>query len=536
MADTPYNFLLIMTDQQRADHLRCYGNTVLATPNLDRIAAGGVRFERFYVANPVCMPNRATLMTGRLPSNHGVRHNGLPLHPRSNTFVHLLRNAGYRTALVGKSHLQNMGTAPGALLKTPSAWPVRQPLAPGWHESLLPEASAPTDYELIPRWRDQGHVDIPRPYYGFDDVFLTIGHGDKVWGHYQQWLAARHPQFTSLRGPHNALPAGCALHIPQAWRTRVPEELYPTAYITEQAVHYLEQHAAAKSQAPFFLFCSFPDPHHPFVPPGHYFDLYKPNDIPLPSAWGNAHEHTPPHMQALMKELGTPEAVRHSPAAFAVTAEETREAIALTYGMISMIDDGVGRILDTLERLGLTENTVVLFTSDNADLMGDQQIMLKGPYHFQGLIRVPMLINVPGLTTGTVTRTLGCTVDLAQTVLHLAGLEPYNGIQGHSLAPLLTDPTATIHEQVFIEDDGQRALKGTDLPIRLRTLMTPEWRLTYYDGFAFGELYNLVDDPLEHRNLWNVPEAQGRRAVLSEQLLRTMIDQQDRSPLPEYLA
>jgi arylsulfatase A-like enzyme len=204
--------------------------------------------------------------------------------------------------------------------------------------------------------------------------------------------------------------------------------------------------------------------------------------------------------------------------------------------MITMIDDGVGRILDTLERLGLPANTVVLFTSDHADLMGDQQIMLKGPYHFQGLIRVPMLINVPGLTTGTVTHALGCTVDLAQTMLHLAGLEPYHGIQGQSLVPLLTDPTATVREHVLIEDDGQHALKGTNRTIRLRTLVTPEWRLTYYDGFPFGELYNLLDDPLEHRNLWNVPEAQATRAALSEQLLRTIIDQQDRSPLPEYRA
>ena len=108
----PYNFLFIMTDQHRADHLSCYGHPVLTTPHLDRIATGGLRFERFYVANPVCMPNRATLMTGRLPSNHGVRHNGIPLHPRSNTFVHLLRQAGYHTAMVGKSHLQNMGVGP----------------------------------------------------------------------------------------------------------------------------------------------------------------------------------------------------------------------------------------------------------------------------------------------------------------------------------------------------------------------------------------------------------------------------------------
>src|SRR4030095_11929726 len=121
----PYNFLLIITDQQRADHLSCYGNTVLTTPHIDRIAAAGMRYERFYVANPVCMPNRATLVTGRMPSNHGVRHNGIPLWPRSNTFVHLLRNAGYRTALVGKSHLQNMGVRPAVLRQASPAWPVQ---------------------------------------------------------------------------------------------------------------------------------------------------------------------------------------------------------------------------------------------------------------------------------------------------------------------------------------------------------------------------------------------------------------------------
>src|SRR5262249_37450551 len=193
---------------------------------------------------------------------------------------------------------------------------------------------------------------------------------------------------------------------------------------------------------------------------------------PIPPAWGNAHQHTPPHMQALMKELGTPEAVRPTPVAFAVTAEETREAIGLTYGMITMIDDDGRRFLATLERRGLNEQPVVLFTSDHADLMGDQQIMLKGPYHFQGLIRVPMLINVPGLTSGTVTRTLGCTVDLAQTVLHLAGLEPYHGIQGQSLVPVLTDPAAVVREHVLIEDDGKHTIKGNNRAIRLRTLVT----------------------------------------------------------------
>jgi arylsulfatase A-like enzyme len=184
----------------------------------------------------------------------------------------------------------------------------------------------------------------------------------------------------------------------------------------------------------------------------------------------------------------------------------------------------------------LADNTVVMFTSDHGDLMGDHQLMLKGPYHFQGLVRVPMLLKVPGKPPGRVTTSLACTVDLAQTILHLAEREPYHGIQGHSLVPLLEEPTVTIRDQVLIEDDGQRPLKGTNRPIRLRTLLTPEWRLTYYDGFEFGELYNVTNDPLEHRNLWHEPEAQSMKVALSEHLLRTIIDQQDRSPLPEYLA
>jgi arylsulfatase A-like enzyme len=532
----PYNILFIMTDQHRADHLSCYGNTVLTTPHVDRIAADGLRFERFYVANPVCMPNRATLMTGRVPSTHGVRHNGIALNPRSNTFAHLLRQAGYRTAMVGKSHLQNMGIRPAVLTKAAPAWPVHDALDARFAEPVIRDDSRRTDIELLARWRDEGEVDIPRPYYGFDDVMLTIGHGDFVRGHYQTWLAAHHAAPETLHGPKHALPAGRPLHISQAWRTRVPEELYPTTYITEQTIQYLERYAAGGTQAPFFLFCSFPDPHHPFVPPGRYFDRYKPDDMLLPPAWGNTHDRTPPHMQFLMKALGTPEAVRETPAAFAVTAEETREALALTYGMISMIDDGVGRILGTLERLGLADTTAIFFTSDHGDLMGDQQLMLKGPYHFTGLIRVPMLIKVPGMTNGAVTRALASTLDVAQTILQLAAVEPYHGIQGQSLVPLLIQPDTTVRDHVLIEDDGQRLLQGTNRVIRLRTLVTPEWRLTYYDGFAFGELYDLHNDPLEHHNLWNEPEAQAVQGALSERLLRSLIDHQDRSPLPDYLA
>lgn len=109
------NFLVFVTDQQRADHLGCYGNNIVRTPHIDGLAAAGTRFERAYVANPVCMPNRGSMMTGRMPTNHGTRGNGIPLPLESVTFADVLAEFGYRTALIGKSHLQNMEDKPPAL-------------------------------------------------------------------------------------------------------------------------------------------------------------------------------------------------------------------------------------------------------------------------------------------------------------------------------------------------------------------------------------------------------------------------------------
>ena len=110
--DRQPNFILIITDQHRADHIGCYGNQVVRTPNIDGLAAAGTRFDRFYVATPICMPNRATLMTGRMPSLHGARQNGIPLSLTATTFVDIMRAAGYDTALIGKCHLQSISANP----------------------------------------------------------------------------------------------------------------------------------------------------------------------------------------------------------------------------------------------------------------------------------------------------------------------------------------------------------------------------------------------------------------------------------------
>src|SRR5579871_990248 len=186
------NFLLFIADQLRADHLGCYGNRMVKTPHIDEIAASGWVSDAFHVASPICMPNRATLMTGRMPSVHGVRHNGIPLALDATTFVELLRRAGYRTGLIGKSHLQNMtGNAP--------AWP------PNPADRLALEARMPDgrryDQEWGPSWAADPTYDLALPFYGFAAVDLTINHGDDLQGHYRRWLRANHPDAEKLLGP-----------------------------------------------------------------------------------------------------------------------------------------------------------------------------------------------------------------------------------------------------------------------------------------------------------------------------------------------
>ena len=180
------NFLLVITDQHRADYLGCYGHPVLRTPHIDAIAARGTRFERFYVATPVCMPNRATLMTGRMPSVHGVRSNGTPLSLRANTFVDALRAGGYSTALIGKSHLQNF-TGYGPIFERSQPRAGDSVLAAEFAEAVKPFPSdGPYDQELPGRWSPGRDFAMQLPFYGFEHVDLCTDHGNRVGSHAEQ--------------------------------------------------------------------------------------------------------------------------------------------------------------------------------------------------------------------------------------------------------------------------------------------------------------------------------------------------------------
>jgi arylsulfatase A-like enzyme len=219
-----------------------------------------------------------------------------------------------------------------------------------------------------------------------------------------------------------------------------------------------------------------------------------------------------------------------------VSEAEARGAIALTYGMITMIDDMVGRIVDKLRQTGFFENTVVIFTSDHGDFMGNHGLILKAPLHYQSLIRVPFIWSDPmQQTLPARTRVMASTVDIAKTILERAGLSGYSGIQGNDLVEKLSRDVDE-NDGVLIEEDSQRVLFGFIAPPRLRTIVTARWRLSIYLGVAWGELYDLDCDPDELCNLWEDPACTEIRARLTEQLLRLMMSACDRSPLPLRLA
>ncbi len=520
------NFILFMTDQQRWNHLSCNGNPVLKTPHIDSMAARGMSFDRFTVASAVCMPNRSTLMTGRMPSLHGVRFNGVPLDLGAVTLVDLLRAAGYRTGLVGKSHLQNF-TGRGTDLPPSSEVGTPPP-------SALAEARRGTisgseyEAELMPAEERAGYLNLQTPFYGFDHVDLCTLHGDKVLGHYDLWLKEQRRDADDLRGPANAY-AEPDYSAPQLWHSRMPSELYPSSYIAEKSMEFLRQ--GVKEGEPFFLKCSFPDPHHPFSAPGDYFKKFDPDDVDLPdSFFAPSDVPTVSFVKEQSKADGFDKATVWP---FAVTERELREITAVTYGMISLIDDCIGRVLACLDELGLRDNTVLLFTSDHGDFMGDHGIVLKGPLHYQGLVKVPFIWSDPADGhEGARTDALAGTLDIARTILARAGLAPFNGMGGHDLGPLMRGEVDRLHTGIVIEQDAQRPNFHFDGPIRARSYVTDRWRLSRYLGSEFAELYDLENDPQERENLWFDPAYAPVREELLSQMVMTMMENQENSPLP----
>ncbi|HTL53253.1 MAG TPA: sulfatase-like hydrolase/transferase, partial [Planctomycetota bacterium] len=417
-----------------------------------------------------------------------------------------------RTHCVGKVHLTPYGLPNGA------------------DPATLHPADHPEAHDM---W-NSGKLDrVPANYYGLETCEISLGHSYSVGGDYRNWVRQTDPaamKYFTKEGRALRNPTGADQCHPWA----MPEELHHSTWCANRTIAFLEEQVRAEQTAkgshkPFFTFCSFPDPHHAYAPCAPWADLYKPADVQLPRARrAGEFNDMPPHYKTTF-ETGMLLGGRMR--ATKMPDEHLREIIALTYGMIGLIDKSVGRVLDALTRLKLDENTVVLYLSDHGDLMGDHWMHNKGPFLYRGLTRVPFLVSTPQTRTARKPlRVSGLTshLDFAPTILDLAGVPIPEGptppkvespLQapawpGRSLAPVLAGKTPGVRnpDRILLEYDEDY------LGSRLRALLTPEFRVVLYAGEKHGELFDLKKDPDELHNLWADPAAKALKSEALAQL------------------
>lgn len=523
MTERP-SYILFITDQQRYDHLGCNGHPVLQTPNIDSMAHEGVSHDRFYVASPVCMPNRASLMTCRMPSSHGTRSLGVPLAHKNVTFVELMAAAGYDTCLIGKSHLQNVSDFDVQIEQ------------PDYREGYV---EPPEDLEIAvrsdldnesyqyerQRYWDRPEPKVPLPFYGFKEYISILRHGFNTGGDHLEWLKKNAPDTISLRGRDQQFDHDYI--VPQAIRTKVPEEHYSTTYIANRAVEWIQSRDG--NSAPFLLVVSFPDPHHPFTPPGRYWNMYKPEDMPVPMAY-RAQDWEPPDYVKIAERdrANNPDLGQMDGYTLAVSEREALEARALTCGMISMIDDAVGRVRSAARAAGVAERAVQIFTSDHGDHLGEHRLLFKGAEQYDSLTHVPFIWADPKGDAGTRTAALAQTLDIGTTILEHAKVEKALGMQG----VVLPVAGGAGRESAYIQYETQRTQEAFGSRPRVHSIVHENWRLSMYLGKCPNELFDLESDPGEMTNLWDCERHQIVKAALIERLAELEIEVADRVPLP----
>ncbi|WP_344248636.1 sulfatase-like hydrolase/transferase [Isoptericola hypogeus] len=448
---TPTNVLFLMTDQHRVDTLGAYGSPHGTTPVLDDLARTGTRFDRWYTPTAICTPARASLLTGQAPFRHRVlanheRNVGYleDLDDGTFTFVEALRSAGYNTGLVGKWHA---GTE-----KNAAAFGFDGPDLPGWHN--------PVEHpDYLKYLADHG---LP-PYEISDRVRGTLPNG----------------------GPGNLLAA----------RLHQPVEATFEHYLATRTIELLERYADdfRTGARPFFLELSFFGPHLPYIVPDEYFDLVDPADVELPRSIAETFAGKPP-VQANYSAHWTFDTM---------PIETTRKLIAVYQGYVALIDREIGRVMEAMERLGLTDSTAVFFSSDHGEFTGSHRLHDKGPAMYEDIYRTAGLLRVPGGPAGQVRTEFVGLLDCTATILDLAGLDPDPAADSRSLLPLARgeapDGRSGWAEDIVCEFHGHH------FPYPQRMLRTDRHKLVVNPD-STNELYDLVTDPDELSNVYQHPE------------------------------
>jgi len=463
------NILWYCTDQQRYDTIHSLGNPHIHTPNLDKLVENGVAFTRAYTQSPICTPSRATFLTGKYPASHHVHRNGADYFPNNEILVtKILAESGYDCGLVGKLHLAR---AQGRVEKRPDdGYRVFH-----WSHHPMPDWEEGHDYA---DWlRDEKKIDP-----------------EELW--------------SPLRGK-----SCCA---------GVPEEYHQTTWCTEMTIRFISE----KRNGPWLMSINPFDPHPPFDPPAEYMERYDPDELPYPLFREEDIERQKkfeaidqqtrvavnPHFLHDDKRNSTD---RNTDTASVPPASyDPRKVKAGYYAMIELIDHQFGRIVDALKETNQFENTIIIFTSDHGELLGDHGLIYKGGRFFEGLVHVPLIISLPQKFQQNIrSQALVELVDLPPTLLEIADIPVPEFMQGKSLLPILAGQTEPDYHKEHVICEYNDALQMPDAT-HGTMYFDGRYKSIVYHGHNIGEIYDLESDPGEFNNLWDKPDCKDLKLSL----------------------
>ena len=500
MPGKPLNILLITSDQQHFNTLGAI-NDKIKTPALDRLCAGGTRFDRAYCPNPTCTPTRASIITGMYPSQHGAWSLGTKLPENVPTVGEVFSSAGYYTALIGKAHFQPLATAQG-------------------NESI----------ECQPLLRD---LDFWRkfhgPWYGFDHIELSRNHTceSHVGQHYAIWMEENGlKNWADYFDPYP--PDAEAMDKRRQNRSwDIPEEFHYTKWTGDRTIAQIEE--SADNDKPFFIWSSFHDPHPPYECPEPWASMYDPAEMEPGQLTPGEHDKNPAHFG--MTQEQDPDFKGkyfedqniHGGRSHLRETEELKKDMACYYGMVSFMDQQIGRILDSLEEKGLAENTLVVFSTDHGHFIGEHGLIAKAIHHYEDLLRVPFIVRWPGkVPAGVASDAIQNLVDLAPSFLAAAGLDVPGIMTGldqtDSWAGSAEGRTWSITEN-----------HHTRTNFHMKTYVNARYKITVYRKGTDGELFDLQEDPGEVNNLWHASESAELKAQLMEEFLKATFETE---PMP----
>ncbi|SFK98954.1 protein of unknown function [Paenibacillus sp. 1_12] len=492
------NILLITSDQQHWNTIGAF-NPEISTPNLDRLVREGTTFSKAYCPNPTCTPTRASIVTGMYPSQHGAWTLGTKLLEDRHTVGEDFKQAGYRTGLIGKAHFQP--------LKSTEAYP---------------------SVESYPILQDLEHwKSFNGPFYGFDHVELARNHTNEahVGQHYAIWMEQKgcsnwRDYFLSPTGTMDP----SVLH-----KWPIPEQFHYNTWIAERTNQLLEDYS--RDGDSFFLWASFFDPHPDYLVPEPWDTMYDPEQLTIPTVTPGEHDRNPPHFGLTqepnpdfshLQETGYGIHGYHSHNR--LSESERKKLVATYYGMISCMDKYIGRILDKLDELGLTDNTIVVFTTDHGHFFGQHGLQYKGGFHYEDLIKIPFIVRYPDhVPTGVVSPAIQSLVDLAPTFLSMARITIPHSMTGVDQSEVWCGKTEQARDHAICE------FRHEPTTIHQKTYVDQRYKITVYYNQTYGEIFDLQEDPGELNNLW---DDSNFLELKTELLLKYIWAELGKEPLP----